>query len=119
MIGLLVQHGARVNNHGFLHFTALHFACACGRNLSIDELIKYRADVKTRTLGPKNVRAIMIAAEFRHNDCVKALVETHGASLNAVSTSNDTALHHAAGGGSVDIIRTLLTYQNWDVNKGG
>lgn len=52
---------------------------------------------------------------FRYADLVQLLVETHGASVDALSLARKTALHMAAETGQMSVANTLLL-MNADAN---
>ena len=56
-----------------------------------------------------------MAAYYNHSDCVKVLLEDYDASINATNKYGQTALHHAAGKGHVDVVRTLVSSKQCDV----
>ena len=52
----------------------------------IDALLALGADVEA-TLKPRDVTPLLLAVKRNRGDCVKALVERHGADVNACSCS--------------------------------
>ena len=105
---ILIQHGADVNEYGSDYLTAFHAACTYGHVKCIDALLALGADVEG-TINPWDSTPLQLAVSYDHNDCVTALVERHGADLNANGIGGNTALHMAVASGFDDIIQTLVT----------
>ena len=62
-----------------------------------------------------NSTPLHLAASNNHRHCVKVLVETYGAVINARNKHDFTAIHLAAKRGSVDVIKTLTSYNECDI----
>ena len=69
-------------------------------------LLQYKAFVNSKA---KNGEApLHLAAQFGHVKVVNVLVQDHGASLEAITLDNQTALHFAAKYGQLGVSQTLL-----------
>ena len=58
-----------------------------------------------------------MAAYFNHPDCVKELLDKYNASINAADKFGYTALHRAARGGNLEVVKLLTSYSQCDVNN--
>ncbi|CAK5092101.1 unnamed protein product [Meloidogyne enterolobii] len=117
---ILLQHHARIDVFDECGRTALHLAAANGHIELTRLLLKYKAFVNRliRKYGlntnkllskAKNGEApLHLAAQYGHAKLV-AMLE-HGASLEAITLNNQTALHFAAKFGQLIVAQTLLAF---------
>ena len=61
-------------------------------------------------------RALCLAARFNHAGRVRALIDDHGAPLNATDKRGRTALQDAAEAGSAKTVKVLVQYPDCRVN---
>ena len=116
VINALIQHGAVVNEPGQFGRTPLHKACELGLMSCIRVLMTHKADVDVRD-ARLQVTPVYLAAAGNHRDCMTLLLETYGASMNSADDDGNTALHMAALNGHADVITTLASYEQCEVNK--
>lgn len=103
---ILLQHHARIDVFDDCGRTALHLAAANGHMELTKLLLKYKAFVNSKA---KNGEApLHLAAQYGHPRVVTMLVQEHGASLEAITLDNQTALHFAAKYGQLVVAQTLL-----------
>ena len=115
VIGILIQHGAEVNERGWHGRTALHDACSKGQVACIDELMRHGADVEA-TDSANKASPLQLAVDFNHPDSVKVLLDKYNASINATNKSGITALHRAVAKGNLEVVKLLTSYNQCDVN---
>nr|CAD2199644.1 unnamed protein product [Meloidogyne enterolobii] len=105
---ILLQHHARIDVFDECGRTALHLAAANGHIELTRLLLKYKAFVNSKA---KNGEApLHLAAQYGHAKLVAMLVQEHGASLEAITLNNQTALHFAAKFGQLIVAQTLLAF---------
>uniref|UniRef100_A0A914GWL2 Ion transport domain-containing protein n=1 Tax=Globodera rostochiensis TaxID=31243 RepID=A0A914GWL2_GLORO len=103
---ILLQHHARIDVFDDAGRTALHLASANGHIELTKLLLKYKAFVNSKA---KNGEApLHLAAQYGHARVVNMLVQEHGASLEAITLDNQTALHFSAKYGQLVVAQTLL-----------
>uniref|UniRef100_A0A7E4VBG3 Ion_trans domain-containing protein n=1 Tax=Panagrellus redivivus TaxID=6233 RepID=A0A7E4VBG3_PANRE len=103
---ILLLHHARIDVFDENGRTALHLAAANGHVELTQVLLQYKAFVNSKA---KNGEApLHLAAQFGHVKVVNVLVQDHGASLEAITLDNQTALHFAAKYGQLGVSQTLL-----------
>ena len=90
----------------------LHAACT-GDKLGIGQCMRRGAHVNIR--DPQDRTPLMHAVDQGHVDCVKSLIHTWEADVNAKRQNGVTALHIACKNGSPDCVE-LLIQQEADVN---
>ncbi|KAK7896854.1 hypothetical protein WMY93_022179 [Mugilogobius chulae] len=106
-VRLLLEHGANVNpSLTALTASPLHEACIQGHVDVVELLISRGAELEAFDVhfGPP----LHIAAAKGHCSCVRALLQA-GARVNSVKF-HETALHLAAGVGSVNTIEMLIEF---------
>ena len=121
---LPLHHAATVGNEGILRilldmgdhgvddtiivegWTALFYAAKAGHDNCLNILIQeYHANINKRANG--GILAIHTAVFYNCPRCVQVLLEA-GIDINAASHSGKTALHWAAGEGSVNAVRLVM-----------
>ncbi|XP_043543760.1 transient receptor potential cation channel, subfamily N, member 1 [Chiloscyllium plagiosum] len=113
MVKILLLNHARVDVFDEHGKAGLHLAAENGHDQISDILLWHKAFVNAKTkLG---LTPLHLAAQNGYNKLVKLLVETHAASIDALSLSKRTPLHLAAGNGQLDVCNSLLKMKA-DVN---
>ena len=115
VISVLIQHGAKVNERGRFGRTALHSACNNGYVDCVHELMRHGANVEARD-GDSEATPLQLAASFDRPDCVRVLLDTYDASINATNKYGNTALHRAASAGNLKVVKLLTSYSQIDVH---
>ncbi|CAO3668469.1 unnamed protein product [Umbelopsis ramanniana] len=87
--------------------TSLYFAAFHGNNDVLHLLLKYNADVNSRSESQETV--LHGAATNGQTEAVKILLKD-GAGVNARSESQETALHGAVTNGQTEAVKILLKY---------
>lgn len=72
LIEMLLNQGANPNIPDYHAFTPLHYACMWGWDSSVKCLIEHKADINA--VNVSGVCPLMMAVEYRHPGCVKALL---------------------------------------------
>jgi ankyrin repeat protein len=88
------------------HRTALGYAVSNNDAPTIALLLQSGADVE-KFGQDASARPLCSAARMRHADAVRALLDG-GADIDAAGRNGGTALHFAAGAGSLEVVRILL-----------
>lgn len=93
MIRLLLNAGARVNEHGEHEYTALH-ECAVSNTVDCaEELLSFSPDVESRDRDKRT--PLILASLYGHREmCI--LLLNHGASVGATDRFGRSFLHYAA-----------------------
>ena len=112
-ISVLIQHGAEVNERGYVGRTALHSACSHGYVACVHELMRHGADVEAKD-ADNEASPLELAAYFNHPVCVKMLLDKYSASINATNKFGDTALHKAVCMGNLQVVKLLTSYTQCD-----
>lgn len=112
VVTLLLEHGASVSAKGDKHETPLHIAAKRGLKDILRRLLEY---VKN-SMDVINVQRLdgcsalhLAIANGASGDVVTLLLE-HGASVSAIDSDGETALHIAAEKGTDEDMHQLLTY---------
>ncbi|XP_072904092.1 transient receptor potential cation channel, subfamily N, member 1 [Hemitrygon akajei] len=106
MVKILLLNHARVDVFDEHGKAGLHLAAENGHDEISDILLWHKAFVNAKTkLG---LTPLHLGAQNGYNKLVKLLVETHAASIDALSLSKRTPLHLAAANGQLDVCNTLL-----------
>jgi ankyrin repeat protein len=113
LVQLLLKSGANPNTPIATGATPLMTCAKAGSIDAVRALIARDADVNT-TEPLEHQTALMWAAEERHPDAVKALIDAH-ADLYARTRKGFTVLHFAARQGDAEMVRILLA-AGMDVN---
>ncbi|XP_066571914.1 transient receptor potential cation channel, subfamily N, member 1 [Amia ocellicauda] len=113
IVKILLQNHARVDVFDENGKAALHLAAENGHEEIVDILLSHKAFVNAKTkLG---MTPLHLGAQNGYNKLVRLLVETHMASIDALSLSKQTPLHLAALNGQLDVCNSLLNMKA-DVN---
>ncbi|TKR72642.1 hypothetical protein L596_020059 [Steinernema carpocapsae] len=103
---ILLQHHARIDVFDENGRTALHLAASNGHIQLTYLLLKNKAFVNSKSKTGE--APLHLAAQNGHVKVVNVLVQDHGASLEAITLDNQTALHFAARCGQLAVSQTLL-----------
>jgi ankyrin repeat protein len=99
-INFLLEHGADANYNNLI-FNTLQ----CPEILAL--LLKHLDDINVKSSDKTLLESVCLNKESPE-ESLKLLLE-HGANIHAVNANHDTALHHAARQGNLNIIRYLIT----------
>ncbi|KAL2080256.1 hypothetical protein ACEWY4_024049 [Coilia grayii] len=106
VVRMLLQNHARVDVFDEDGKAALHLAGEKGHEDIADLLLAHKAFVNAKTkLG---LSPLHLAAQNGFTSLVRLLVETHTASIDALSLKKQTPLHLAAMSGQLDVCNSLL-----------
>uniref|UniRef100_A0A1I7TBT6 ANK_REP_REGION domain-containing protein n=1 Tax=Caenorhabditis tropicalis TaxID=1561998 RepID=A0A1I7TBT6_9PELO len=103
---LLAMHHARIDVFDEMGRTALHLAAYNGHLSIVHLLLQHKAFVNSKSKTGE--APLHLAAQNGHVKVVNVLVQDHGASLEAITLDNQTALHFAAKFGQLAVSQTLL-----------
>ncbi|KJH52965.1 ankyrin repeat protein [Dictyocaulus viviparus] len=103
---ILLQHHARIDVFDDNGRTALHLAALNGHLQIVHLLLQNKAFVNSKSKTGE--APLHLAAQNGHVRVVNVLVQDHGASLEAITLENQTALHFAAKYGQLVVSQTLL-----------
>uniref|UniRef100_A0A4W3GDN1 Serine/threonine-protein phosphatase 6 regulatory ankyrin repeat subunit C-like n=1 Tax=Callorhinchus milii TaxID=7868 RepID=A0A4W3GDN1_CALMI len=106
IVKILLLHHSRVDVFDEHGKAGLHLAAENGHDHISDILLWHKAFVNAKTkLG---LTPLHLGAQKGYNRLVKLLVDTHGASIDALSLSKQTPLHLAAVNGQLNVCSSLL-----------
>ncbi|XP_052389010.1 serine/threonine-protein phosphatase 6 regulatory ankyrin repeat subunit B-like isoform X1 [Carassius gibelio] len=106
VVKILLQNNARVDVFDEEGKAAIHLAAEQGHQDIVDILLAHNAFVNTKTkLG---LTPLHLSAQSGSAQLVRLLVETHQASVDALSLKKQTPLHLAAFSGQLDVCSSLL-----------
>ncbi|XP_048059090.1 transient receptor potential cation channel, subfamily N, member 1 isoform X2 [Megalobrama amblycephala] len=106
VVRVLLQNNARVDVFDEEGKAAIHLAAEQGHQDIVDILLSHKAFVNTKTkLG---LTPLHLSARTGSARLVRLLVETHQASVDALSLRKQTPLHLAAISGQLDVCSSLL-----------
>ncbi|XGW21641.1 hypothetical protein V3C99_004540 [Haemonchus contortus] len=103
---ILLQHHARIDVFDDNGRTALHLAALNGHLQIVHLLLQHKAFVNSKSKTGE--APLHLAAQNGHVRVVNVLVQDHGASLEAITLDNQTALHFSAKYGQLVVSQTLL-----------
>ncbi|CAI5438376.1 unnamed protein product [Caenorhabditis angaria] len=103
---ILLKHHARIDVFDEMGRTALHLAAFNGHLSIVHLLLQHKAFVNSKSKTGE--APLHLAAQNGHVKVVNVLVQDHGASLEAITLDNQTALHFAAKFGQLGVSQTLL-----------
>ncbi|XP_059366352.1 serine/threonine-protein phosphatase 6 regulatory ankyrin repeat subunit B-like [Carassius carassius] len=106
VVKILLQNNARVDVFDEEGKAAIHLAAEQGHQDIVDTLLAHKAFVNSKTkLG---LTPLHLSAQSGSAQLVRLLVETHQASVDALSLRKQTPLHLAAFSGQLDVCSSLL-----------
>ncbi|XP_067928929.1 serine/threonine-protein phosphatase 6 regulatory ankyrin repeat subunit B-like [Watersipora subatra] len=106
IVKILLQTHARVDVFDEHGKAALHLAAESGHTSVADTLLEHKAFVNVKSkIG---LTPLHLASRSGFNGLVKLLIETHGATVDALSLAKKTSLHMAAEVGQMVVCNTLL-----------
>ncbi|XP_070705811.1 ankyrin repeat and SOCS box protein 2-like [Pempheris klunzingeri] len=115
MVAMLLNHGAVVNTHCIMGWTALQEAVS-RNNVEICEMLM-KAGAKHSLTNIYGISPLFTAAQGGQVATLRFLLK-HGADVNSQAADGATALYEAAKNGHEEIVELLLS-QNADANKPG
>ncbi|XP_067678535.1 ankyrin repeat domain-containing protein 50-like [Haliotis asinina] len=117
VVDLLVSRGANLSIRDGFGLTILHSACLGGDVDLVKNVISQNMlDINGRVHCGRT--AVMMAAENRHRDVVKLLVDK-GADVSVVDETGDNIIHCACMGGDVGVVKYILSKSMVDVDRRG
>ena len=105
-VNVLLTHGATVNVRAENGWTAVTLASATGHAAVVRQLLEAGADANIADIY--GWTPLMRAVDSDRNEVVRVLLKDKSVRVNARDDQGETALHHAAAGGSLEIARLLL-----------
>ena len=90
-------------------YTALHCSCRDGHVDIVRTLVNHKANVNART--DSGDTPLTLAAKYKHDNVVDALLSDSGCLVDAKSQYGYTALHYSCRYGHVDIVRALVKHK--------
>ena len=119
----LVEAGADVTITDSEGFAPLHYACASDveSETKLAYLMQRDESSQTATCGSKQgvletevyTRSLRLAAAHNQADRVRALIDDHGASVNATDWRGRTALYLAAEAGHAETVKVLVQHPSF------
>ena len=119
----LIEAGADVAVTDSEGFSPLHYACASDVESETKLAYLMQRDESSQTLtGSSNqgvlatevyTRSLRLAAAHNQADRVRALIDDHGASVNATDWRGRTALYLAAEAGHAETVKVLVQHPNF------
>jgi ankyrin repeat protein len=106
--GMLLSHGAAVNARAENGWTAVTLAAATGRASVVRQLLAAGADANIADLY--GWTPLMRAVDSDRAGVVRVLLRNSSVRVNARDDQGETALHHAAARGSLEMARLLLAH---------
>ncbi|KAI8481170.1 hypothetical protein Bbelb_411130 [Branchiostoma belcheri] len=106
IVKILLQNHARVDVFDEHGKAALHLAAENGHMEVSDVLLWHKAFVNAKS--KMGITPLHLAAMNGYVELVKLLIETHGATLDALTLAKRTPLHMAAQNGQLSVCKTLL-----------
>ncbi|XP_067678573.1 ankyrin-1-like [Haliotis asinina] len=117
VVDLLMSRGANLSITDGFGLTILHSACLGGDVDLVKNVISQNMlDINGRVHCGRT--AVMMAAENRHRDVVKLLVDK-GADVSVVDETGDNIIHCACRGGDVGVVKYILSKSMVDVDRRG
>ncbi len=107
-VTVLLLHGAAVNARAENGWTAVTLAAATGQADVVKQLLEAGADANIADIY--GWTPLMRAVDSDRTDVVRVLLKEKSVRVNARDDQGETALRHAAAGGSLEIARLLLAH---------
>lgn len=107
-VAVLLSHGAAVNARAENGWTAVTLAAATGQAAVVKQLLEAGADANIADIY--GWTPLMRAVDSDRAEVVRVLLQNKSVRVNARDDQGETALHHAAAGGSLEIARLLLAH---------
>ena len=107
-INVLLSHGAAVNAKAENGWTAVTLAAATGQADIVRQLLLAGADANLADIY--GWTPLMRAVDSDRTGVVRVLLQNRSVRVNARDDQGETALHHAAARGSLEIARLLIAH---------
>jgi hypothetical protein len=104
-VGLLLGHGANVQQPKSTGATPLWLACQDGNSAVLELLLEHRANVHSQNTA--GVAPLHVASQGGHAECVRMLLIA-GAQTDGRSSQGNTPLSLARANGRTDVVELLL-----------
>ncbi|XP_046330259.2 ankyrin repeat domain-containing protein 50-like [Haliotis rufescens] len=114
---LLLSKGSDLSGRSVSGDYILHCA-SIGGNVEIIEYLLSQGIDDINSRGQLGATPVMMAAQKVRREAFGLLV-SRGSDLTVVDENNDSLLHHACSGGSVDIVEYVLSVSRKDINRRG
>ncbi|XP_069972152.1 transient receptor potential cation channel subfamily A member 1 homolog isoform X2 [Penaeus vannamei] len=106
MVRLLAKHGALLDAQDKYGQTPLHFASMTGNLAAARDLIRCGAVVEIE--DNQQMTPIIVAATYGYTDIVRLLLIQAKANIRQADSSKQNALHRAAKGGHLEIVKMMI-----------
>ena len=108
---LLSDSGCLVDAKGQDGYTALHYSCTDGHVDIVKILVSHKANVNARTDSDIPDTPLTLAAKYKHDNVVHALLSDSQCLVDAKGQDGYTALHYSCRYDYVDIVWTLVKHK--------
>ena len=107
-VAALLSHGAAVNARAENGWTAMTLAAATGQAAVVRQLLAAGADANIADIY--GWTPLMRAVDSDRFEVIRVLLQNRSVRVNARDDQGETALHHAAAMGSLEIARLLIKH---------